>query len=88
MISQSEVEGYIGSRVRISNLTFSKQVRFPKSKKRRIQKKWARNPKYHQEFIDSSIYRVGGVFIMHPQTYALLQDKIEKEQIAYHEKWG
>jgi hypothetical protein len=51
------------------------QYRFPKSKKKRIRKKWAKRPqnyRYHTEYqsvvIDGTIY-------VHPDVYELLKEK-------------
>lgn len=60
------------------NLVIREQVRFPKSKKRRIQKKWTKDPRNWRTRPDTAIYRIndpwrGEVLIGHPATAARIR---------------
>ena len=59
------------------HLTIREQVRFPRSKRRRIRKKWAKRPGNHASRPDPSIYKLGeGTLLMHPATAATLLSKL------------
>jgi hypothetical protein len=60
--------------------TVKQQFKFPRSKKKRIRKKWARNPKYRREV--PAIWQMDGYLIMHPKTYARLMERFKKEVTA------
>ena len=54
-----------------------KQVRFCRSKKRRILKKWAKNPKNWREVPDmETIYRTPTTLICHPALAAKLRRRL------------
>jgi hypothetical protein len=57
--------------------TVSRQYKFPRSKKARIRKKWARNPKYRREV--PAMFQLDGYLIVHPNLYAKLMQRIQKE---------
>ncbi len=46
-------------KVHMTNGGDMRQVRFPRSKRRRIRRKWAKNPKNSQFFPDNSLYVCG-----------------------------
>lgn len=54
-----------------------KQVRFPRTKKRRIRRKWAKRPENYKEFPLKTVYQVGNDLIMHPAMFAELQKQAE-----------
>jgi hypothetical protein len=49
-----------------------RQYRFPKSKKRRIRRKWAKRPENYRVFPDPRLYIMDDTIIAHPQTLARL----------------
>jgi hypothetical protein len=56
--------------------TISRQYKFPRSKKKRIRKKWARNPRYRKEF--PAIWQMDGVIMVHPKTYERIKQQFTK----------
>ena len=61
-----------------------KQVRFPRSKKKRIRKKWAGQDKNFVRTIKPVVYKTKDAFIMHPQVYATLQRELEERSRYGH----
>ena len=62
------------------------QVRFPRTKKRRIQKKWAkqeRNVEYRP-----TAFIASGVLVAHPSIVAQLREKAARDQEAWERKWS
>ena len=59
--------GLYGLRI-VTEPTLSKrvQVKFPKSKKRRMRKKWAKDQKNWKTVPLDTIYQMGNTLIMHP----------------------
>lgn len=57
-----------------------RQVRFPKSKKKRMRKKWAKNPKNHDWTADEHVYIFGNNIIAHPETLAKLSYLLQERQ--------
>ena len=56
-----------------------RQVRFPRSKKKRIRRKWARDPRNWRMFPKTEIYEIqGGVVFMHPDVAAELRKRLRK----------
>lgn len=51
-------------------LTENRQFRFPRSKKKRIRKKWAKNPANYRE--SDVIWMISGGYHCHPRVYARL----------------
>lgn len=43
-----------------------KQVKFPRSKKKRIQKKWSRRPENYRDVPWGTFYRIGDAIYAHP----------------------
>ena len=43
------------------------QYKFPRSKKKRIRKKWAKNPKNWKNVPKLETYQIGDTLIMHPE---------------------
>lgn len=57
------------------------QVRFPRSKKRRIVKKWRfqmRNYKWFDVDVTNTIYKIDNVFYIHPKGFEKLKEKLEE----------
>lgn len=55
-----------------------KQVKFPRSKKKRIRKKWAKNRKNYRWVAWTTVYRIGNVIVMHPIMLAKLKKELDK----------
>jgi hypothetical protein len=60
------------------DLTIRKQVRFPRSKKIRIRRKWAKQAHNWQAFPDPAVYMVGGCLVGHRATVAKMATAIER----------
>ena len=57
-----------GMEVRTSSFLVDKvQFRFPRSKKKRMRKKWARQEKNYHFVPSNSIWTIGGSIYVHPQ---------------------
>jgi hypothetical protein len=71
-----------GIPIRESNLALTppKQFRFPRTKKKRIRKKWAGRPENFKQF--PTIYRMGKELIAHPQIVAQLRRDFAKAHAA------
>jgi hypothetical protein len=61
-------------------MTVRKQVRFPRSKKRRMRKKWAKQQRNYATVPSTEIIQMMGAFHMHPETWQKLKatDKADK----------
>jgi hypothetical protein len=46
-----------------------KQVRFPKTKRRRIRRKWAKRPENYKEFPKREAYRIANALYVHPDVF-------------------
>ena len=57
-------------------MTVRKQVRFPRSKKRRMRKKWAKQRRNYATVPSTEIIQMMGVFHMHPETWQKLKRKL------------
>lgn len=56
-----------------------KQVRFPRSKKKRIRKKWAKNRmNFVYRFVGSKIFRSGDSWLVSPRTYNALKEQLRE----------
>jgi len=56
-----------------------RQVRFPRSKKKRIRRKWAKDPRNWRSFPKTEIYELqGGVVFMHPDVAAELRKRLKE----------
>lgn len=53
--------------------TTRKQVRFPRSKKVRIQKKWRKDWRNYETVTTTPVYAMGGRLIMHPETEVMIR---------------
>ena len=60
-------------------LTERVQIRFPRSKKKRIRKKWARDPKNFRDVPREYAYIIDEVMYMHPDTLARLQKVVSQQ---------
>ena len=58
-----------------ANLTKRVQYRFPKSKRRRIRKKWSKDSKNWRTIPDDKIYLMGNKAICHPLTLRKLREQ-------------
>lgn len=57
------------------------QFRFPKTKKARIKKKWAKNNRNYRQVPCKGAYIIGGhTLVIHPDDYAILKRQAEKEK--------
>ncbi len=61
-----------------ANLTKRFQYRFPKSKRRRIRKKWQKDPKNWRTVPDDMIYLMGNRAICHPATLEKLKNETKQ----------
>lgn len=50
-----------------------KQFRFPRSKKRRIRNKWAKQPKNFKAWLEPRAYQIGNKIIAHPALIAQIR---------------
>lgn len=57
------------------------QVRFPRSKKRRMRKKWAKQRRNFGFAPSPRIYRIGDTIIGHPEVIAKIKRKLKKVKI-------
>lgn len=62
------------------HLTTATQFRFPKSKRRRIRKKWSKNPKNFRTLPDQNFYQYDNKIICHPIMARRLRTTLQKEQ--------
>ena len=58
-----------------------KQVRFPRSKKRRIRRKWAKNQKNWKDIPQSNYYICNGSIIAHPEIIEQLKEQLKDVRI-------
>lgn len=56
-----------------------KQVKFPRSKKKRICRKWAKNQKNYAYIPKNGYYQIGDMLIMHPTMLESLKREIDKQ---------
>ena len=59
-----------------------KQFRFPRSKKRRIKKKWRKNARNFRMVPQKKIFRVGNSFYAHPEIVDEFWRQVEAKAIA------
>lgn len=69
------------------------QIRFPRTKKRRIRRKWAKRERNFEARPAKAVYRIknalGGDYILgHPVTIGKMRDAIQRENEKHVEKWG
>ncbi len=55
------------------------QVRFPRSRKVRIRRKWAKQKKNWRKWPDPKILQIGNAFHMHPFTLEILKIEIDRQ---------
>lgn len=73
------ISGLMGPRfIADPALTEYKQVRFPKSKRKRIQKKWRKCLSNYAHVPSEAVYQVGFDVIAHPTTLYRIRREIEK----------
>jgi hypothetical protein len=58
------------------------QVRFPRTKKKRIRRKWAKQEKNYRSVPWQKAYRVGGTLYMHPQSAARLRRAVDSGEVT------
>jgi len=58
-------------------LSINEQVKFPRSKRKRIRKKWRKNPKYWRKRPDPSVYRMGNMIVGHPIMIRRIKRELE-----------
>lgn len=69
------------------------QVRFPRSKKKRVRKKWAKQARNCESRPSVAVYRLhnvltGSDYLMgHPVTIGKMRDAIRRENDKHAEKW-
>ncbi len=56
------------------------QIRFPRSKRKRIKKKWKKQEKNFRIDHKPAIYKTPAGFICHPIIYQQLQEQLKKEE--------
>lgn len=72
--------GIFGTPIVVSDIVNplkSVQIRFPRSKRKRIRKKWAKNPmnwESRRELVGG--YMMNGTLYVDPDTYAKIQEKL------------
>lgn len=69
-------------------LTKRVQYRFSRRHKKRVVKKFAKNPRNFREVPDTAVYVVPFGQICHPTVAARLRDAIKKEEEEWQKKWG
>ena len=57
-----------------------KQIKFPRSKKKRILKKWSKKDINFHKIADPNVYKSGDVYICHPQTARHYRNEINKNR--------
>ena len=57
-------------------LVVARQIRFPRSKKKRIRKKWSRDPRNIVYDPDPMCYVVGNTILAHPSVAQILREQI------------
>jgi len=55
----------------------SKQVRFPRSKKSRMRRKWAKKPSNWQNWLEPRAYDIGGTIVAHPLLVAEIRRRFQ-----------
>lgn len=61
-------------------LIIRKQIRFPRSKGKRIQKKWKKNERNFISFPDTDVRIMNGVMVMHPSVYSNFRAVLEGQK--------
>ena len=56
-----------------------KQVKFPRSKKKRIRKKWAKNQDNYRWIPWDKVYQMGDTLIMHPSMLEKLKKQLNND---------
>jgi hypothetical protein len=77
-----------GIEIRTSPFALTReQIRFPRTKKKRIQKKWSKDKR---NFTDRpGMYLIGSnIAVAHPEIYRKLKNTIDRQAEAYFKKWG
>ena len=89
----NNIGNYMGIQVFSSPLAVSlhkKQVRFPRTHKKRIVKKWKKNPKNFITVETPAIYFLDAnkdMFCIHPSVIRMISTKIERFGNEYADKW-
>jgi hypothetical protein len=52
------------------------QFRFPRSKKKRIRKKWSKNTNNYKSEPDPNCYKIGNIIYCHPWVARIMKEKI------------
>lgn len=63
-----------------TSLTTTTQFRFPKSKRRRIRKKWSKNPKNFRTVPRTDFFLYNGAIICHPKMARRLRTTLQNLQ--------
>ena len=71
--------------VRSYQITDRIQVRFPRSKKKRIRKKWAKQEKNFAYFPSKNIWKMGDTLIAHPEVIEKIMKEITKDMYRREE---
>ena len=56
------------------------QFRFPKTKRRRIQKKWTKKDSNFKQVKSPTMLRYGNTIIIHPEDLQILKSQLEHKQ--------
>jgi len=80
------VMGFIGNLGRVSEIpiiqstlamtTKREQIKFPRSKKKRICKKWRKNSKNYKSWYVPAVYAFRDAFVVHPDIIDKLMEKV------------
>lgn len=62
-------------------LVESRQFRFPRSKKKRIRKKWMRRSANFKNFPSRTILQIGGQWVMHPEILRQIKCKLNDDSV-------
>lgn len=60
------------------NLVRKELKRMCRSKKKRVRKKWLRNPGNYRTFPDPNVYQTGNLLICHPQVAVAIKEQVCK----------
>ena len=63
--------------------TTRKQVRFPRSKRARVRKKWRKDLRNYETVTTTPVYAMGGRLIMHPETEVVFRKRASVLQAAH-----
>ncbi len=77
-----------GMEIRTSTLAVtSQQSRFPRTKKKRIQKKWKKDQRNYTR--KPGMIMIGNtIALVHPAIYPHLVDAVKRQEEAHFKKWG